>query len=40
LNQAGFFEALEKRTGLKLEKTWLPGTVIVIDHLEEKPKEP
>jgi uncharacterized protein (TIGR03435 family) len=35
-----FFEAMEKQLGLKLETTKRPGKVMVIDHLEEKPKEP
>jgi len=34
------FEAMEKQLGLKLEQTKRPGKVMVIDHLEEKPKEP
>jgi len=34
------FEALGKQLGLKLEATKSPGKVMVIDHLEEKPKEP
>lgn len=34
------FEAMEKQLGLKLEQTKRPGRVMVIDHLEEKPKEP
>jgi uncharacterized protein (TIGR03435 family) len=37
---ATFFEALEKQVGIKLGKTQVPGTVMVIDHLEQKPKEP
>ncbi len=35
-----FFEAIEKQLGLKLETAKRPGKVMVIDHLEEKPKEP
>jgi len=35
-----FFEAMQKQLGLKLETTKRPGKVMVIDHLQEKPKEP
>jgi uncharacterized protein (TIGR03435 family) len=37
---ATFFEAMEKEVGLKLEHIRKPGQVMIIDHLEEKPKEP
>jgi uncharacterized protein (TIGR03435 family) len=33
------FDALEKQLGLKLEETKRPVTVVVIDHIEEKPTE-
>ncbi len=33
------FEALEKQLGLKLESRKVPGSVLVIDHVEEKPTE-
>jgi uncharacterized protein (TIGR03435 family) len=33
------FEAIEKQLGLKLEKTKRPGSVFVIDHMEQKPTE-
>jgi uncharacterized protein (TIGR03435 family) len=33
------YEALEKQLGLKLEKTKRPGTVLVIDHMEQKPTD-
>ncbi|HEX3746800.1 MAG TPA: TIGR03435 family protein [Bryobacteraceae bacterium] len=33
------FEAVEKELGLKLEKQKRPVTVIVIDHIEQKPTE-
>jgi uncharacterized protein (TIGR03435 family) len=33
------YEAIEKQLGLKLEQTKRPGAVMVIDHIEEKPKE-
>jgi uncharacterized protein (TIGR03435 family) len=36
---SNFFEAMEKELGLKLEKIQRPGPVMVIDHLEEQPKE-
>jgi uncharacterized protein (TIGR03435 family) len=36
---ATFFEAMQKQLGLKLEKTRRPGPVMIIDHLEERPKE-
>jgi uncharacterized protein (TIGR03435 family) len=32
-------EALEKQLGLKLETTKRPGTVLVIDHAEQKPTD-
>jgi uncharacterized protein (TIGR03435 family) len=35
-----FFEAMQKQLGLKLEKPKRPGKGMVIDHLEEKPKQP
>jgi uncharacterized protein (TIGR03435 family) len=35
---ATFFEALEKQLGLKLERIRRVGKVMVIDHLDEKPK--
>ena len=35
----GFWEALERETGLKAEKRKLPGDVIVIDHAERVPTE-
>ncbi len=34
------FEAIEKQLGLKLEQTKRPAQIMVIDHIEEKPKEP
>jgi uncharacterized protein (TIGR03435 family) len=33
------YEAIEKQLGLKLEQTKRPGSVMVIDHIDEKPKE-
>jgi uncharacterized protein (TIGR03435 family) len=36
---SNFLEAMEKELGLKLEKIQRPGPVMVIDHLEEQPKE-
>ncbi len=33
------FEAIEKQLGLKLEKTKRTGSVIVIDHMEQRPTE-
>ena len=35
----GFWEALERETGLKGEKRKLPRDVIVIDHAERVPTE-
>jgi uncharacterized protein (TIGR03435 family) len=34
------FEALEKQLGLQLKQTKRPGRVMVIDRIDEKPKEP
>ena len=36
---SNFFEAMEKELGLKLETIQRPGLVMMIDHLEEQPKE-
>jgi uncharacterized protein (TIGR03435 family) len=33
------FEAIEKQLGLKLEQTKRPASVIVIDHISQKPDE-
>jgi uncharacterized protein (TIGR03435 family) len=34
------FEALEKQLGLQLKQTKRPGRAMVIDRIDEKPKEP
>jgi uncharacterized protein (TIGR03435 family) len=39
LARSSLFDALEKGTGLKLKEQKRPYPVLVIDHLEEKPKE-
>jgi uncharacterized protein (TIGR03435 family) len=33
------YEAIEKQLGLRLEQTRRPGSVMIIDHIEEKPKD-
>jgi uncharacterized protein (TIGR03435 family) len=33
------FEAIEKQLGLKLEKQKRPASVLVIDHVEQKPTD-